>query len=117
MSGTCTDCEHSKEPPCTKCEHCFVPNSLVYGSKFKRKCPLPRVGSKEWGWQYHKASNMHTTALSGYFVLNGDVNYYAEVRQRAGSVCIDGIESPATAKRIAELLARRDWRRENRGKK
>ena len=82
-----------------------------------KKCPLPRIGSKDWGWQYHKASNMHTTALSGYFVLNGDVNCYAEVRQRAGGVCIDGIESHATAKRIAELLARRDWRMENRGKK
>ena len=82
----------------------------------KVACPLPRIGSKDWGWErvigyeWFKSANTEYQ-ISWYArkwcVVDG-MGYGFRIVFRSNSV--------ATCKRIAELLARRDWRRENRGK-
>lgn len=114
MSGTCANCEHSKEPPCAECEHCFVVGGGVYGSKFKRKCPLPRIGSKEWGWMFDQQIEQWISPKSVYAVGKYREYYYVV---HDPDVPFDGWDSVSTAKRIAELLTRLDWKREHGGKK
>lgn len=119
MARTCADCEHSKEPPCAKCKHCFVNGGGVYGSKFKRACPLPRVGSKEWGWRksyvvWGKKSLTKWSLQQSYCCIekhHGYLNVW--VRCKLVASCIGTLRD---AKRIAELLARLDWKREHGGK-
>jgi len=75
------------------------------------KCPLPRIGSKEWGWaKVSEDSHREFSDLAKYYVCISVV--YDNFGRFAASS-----RSNAEAKRIAELLARRDWRREMRGKK
>ena len=83
----------------------------------RKICPLPRIGSKGWGWTRfygRKGWGSKQTALQ-IDLVHGKWCVLEDG-------CLDAISRAACdnlvdAKRIAELLARRDWRRENRGKK
>ena len=80
-------------------------------------CPLPRIGSKDWGWKSEHdlySTIVHTPKFGDYHVR--EFNSCAVYKDGDGYAVSD-VTDLATAKRIAELLARRDWRRENRGKK
>ena len=80
-------------------------------------CPLPRIGSKEWGWK-RTGSGVYESTMTSLIVIVFD-DEYCEISK--GIDDEDNIvrinASASSAKRIAELLARRDWRLENRGKK
>ena len=75
----------------------------------REKCPLPRIGSKEWGW-HRETSLREYSDYTEYYICTSVVY---DVNGRFAASCREN----ADAKRVAELLARRDWRRENRGKK
>lgn len=87
---------------------------------YKSCNPLPRIGSKAWGWVKDKEAPVWTSpktrlSISRYRSCHGG-NFYQIDREHPDPsndeslVRIDGTVSEA--KRIAELLARRDWRRE-----
>lgn len=73
------------------------------------KCPLPRIGSKDWGWQADEPP-VERSEYTGYYV-NASIVYAPY------GLFVATCVHKEDAKRIAELLARRDWRRENRGKR
>ena len=88
-------------------------------------CPLPRIGSKEWGWEscstisiYGVSRPTHRSKLTRYSVYEG-VNYCVVIDpdRHDGSRRIGSELSLRDAKTLAEVRARRDWRRENRGKR
>lgn len=83
----------------------------------KKICPLPRIGSKEWEWNLVD-SGVYESKKARYTIIAHDDNY-SEIGVDGDSfdVLITVTGSICSAQRIAELLARRDWRRENRGKK
>lgn len=74
-------------------------------------CPLPRIGSKEWGWTEDVCRDWHSALTEQVVVGDEFDSYYAVVLR--GCKRADAIDTCSEAKRIAELLARRDWRREN----
>ena len=82
-----------------------------------RICPLPRIGSKDWEWKCTRDGQGQVWWESDK--LEYQISYYRKrpfvIHFRRGN-CAEPTTT-AEAKRIAELLARRDWRRENRGKK
>ena len=83
------------------------------------KCPLPRIGSKDWGWK--NDMEWYTSPICKYWVEpvpEFDSDLFAVACQSGKSVlCVGSDLLLINAKRFAELLARRDWRKENRGKK
>lgn len=90
-----------------------------------KKCPLPRIGSKDWGWESHSTISLygvsrptHKSALTRYSVYEG-VNYCTVLDPSMGGRArrIGSKLSLRDAKTLAEARARRDWRRENRWKK
>lgn len=81
-------------------------------------CPLPRIGSKEWGWESHYGqgnkpwwSSPHNEYqvdwINGRWGVMGD----GDVANR-DALCRASCDDLDVAFRIAELLARRDWRKE-----
>lgn len=86
------------------------------GQKVVEICPLPRIGSKEWGWRlvFDSIEGKWWTSDK----LKYQIGYYRNrpfvIHPRRGN-CAEPTTT-SEAKRIAELLARRDWRREMRGK-
>ena len=87
-----------------------------------KKCPLPRIGSKDWGWEscstisiYGVSRPTHRSKLTRYSVYEG-VNYCVVIvpDRHDGSRRIGSELSLRDAKTLAEALARRDWRKENR---
>ena len=92
------------------------------------KCPLPRIGSKDWGWKSGIKcgervwrSSLTKNTIEMHFEREGVDEYNHRggyVVLRPGHVFLNSVVyGLSNAKRLAELLARRDWRRENRGKK
>ena len=94
------------EPQCEAC-----------GQTCVEICPLPRIGSKEWGWiKRHEnkyAAIVHTQKFGGYYIKEFNT---CEVYKEGSHYGVADLTDLATAKRVAELLARRDWRKANRGK-
>ena len=91
----------------------------------KKICPLPRIGSKEWEWEaiwktllYGQPEATYASKWTRYTVIQG-ANYCVVIDPlQQGSERRVGSElSLLDAKTLAESRARRDWRRENRGKK
>ena len=89
------------------------------------ECPLPRIGSKDWGWESHSTISIygvsrptHRSTLTRYSVHEG-VNYCTVLGPAMGGRArrIGSGLSLRDAKTLAEARARRDWRRENRGKR
>jgi hypothetical protein len=85
-------------------------------------CPLPRIGSKEWEWgSYQSDSGRWWSSPKNEYQVDRSKGKWRVVGEgkdgdtdaRILATCGD----LDTAFRFAELLARRDWRRENRGKK
>ena len=86
----------------------------------KKICPLPRIGSTEWGWHYGRQSKTWVVYDSerrirsneiGDWVVQEDI---AEVGDsKSAWVTVGFFRKLRDAKRFLELLARRDWRREN----
>jgi len=86
-------------------------------------CPLPRIGSNEWGWKWDKQTEKYKSQQCKYWL---DPSGASDGASELFEVMFQGEHHPCTvgsymllpdAKRFAELLARRDWRRENRGKR
>jgi len=79
-------------------------------------CPLPRIGSKEWGW-HRVDSGVYESTMTSLMVIVFDDEYCEISRGIDDEDNVVRINASASsAKRIAELLARRDWRRENKAK-
>ena len=76
------------------------------------KCHLPRVGSKEWEWA--RQGNIYCSDQMGYYIRMSASG--PNIFNESGIFASRG-PNFATAKRIAELLARLDWKRKMRGKK
>lgn len=83
-----------------------------------KKCPLPRIGSKEWGWESHYGqgnkpwwSSPHNEYqvdwINGRWGVMGDGDV-----ANMDALCRASCDNLDVAFRIAELLARRDWRKE-----
>lgn len=91
------------------CKHC---ESSCIGDECEscRKCPLPKVGSDRWGW-LEIAESIHE-AKAAFVIVTSKRTRHSIIRQGGGLVEVDGVNS-ATAKRIAELLVRQDWRKNN----
>lgn len=76
-----------------------------------RKCPLPRVGSKNWGWDLSAAGTYES--LHSNIVIKVLTDSYCEL-EKAGDAYIR-IDGPLSeAKCVAEQLTRRAWRQKNR---
>ena len=77
-----------------------------YCADYRTSCPLPRIGSKEWGWSHgeRKYSDKTDYYVRDHSIFNVNGGFVASA------------PSVVAAKRIAELLARRDRRKEQ-GKK
>ena len=73
---------------------------------YRTSCPLPRIGSKEWGWSHGERKYSDKT---DYYVRDHSI-----FSVNGGFVA--SAPSVVVAKRIAELLTRLDWNRENRSK-
>lgn len=95
-----------------------------------RTCPLPRIGSKEWGWgvKYKPPFNepvWHSPCTRIFVERYEEREGVSEFNHRGCYIVIRpgcvGFNSVIygfkNAICFAELLARRDWRRENRGKR
>jgi hypothetical protein len=94
-----------------------------YCADYRTSCPLPRIGSKEWGWTWNKKTEKYESKHCKYWL---DPSGASDGAAELFEVMFQGEHHPCTvgsymllsdAKRFAELLARRDWRRENRGKR
>ena len=104
---------------CPKCGNKIRATADVYkccGSVCKEICPLPPIRSKEWEW--HRASDcIISSNFCDYVVFHdGDTRASVDVWGIDGIPVLEGIRSVALAKRIAELMARSDWRKENKKK-
>lgn len=80
----------------------------------KKICPLPRIGSKAWCWE-RTPTGHYKSSLCDLKICDGGEDAFHAIITRGAA--IDGFERLSDAFRCAELLARRDWRRENRGKR
>lgn len=84
------------------------------------KCPLPRIGSKEWGWTWNKKTEKYESEHCKYWLdPSGASDGVAELFEVMfqGEHHFNTVGSYmllSDAKRFAELLARRDWRKANR---
>lgn len=121
MIGTCNECAHKNQRfPCRECET-IVEGDTVRGTQFKPICPLPRIGSKEWGWQCWCSSSNGEARFCpkngvkiGYEVRRGQSEAWPYlVWGEAIRATVAIFHTQEDAYRFAELLARRDWRREN----
>ena len=91
------------------------------------RCPLPRIGSKRWGWVARALK--HPTFGFVYIEHSSTKCTTYQIRAVSNSCAVYNISNPddakiqgtglslQDAKTLAESKARRDWRRENRGKK
>jgi len=88
----------------------------------KVACPLPRIGSKDWGWTWNRKTEKYESKHCKYWLdpsgaSDGAAELFEVMFQGEHHFCtIGSYMLLSDAKRFAELLARRDWRRENRGK-
>ena len=80
------------------------------------KCPLPRIGGKEWGWEYSfYSTGLFTSPMTKYQVCLIDQKWCVVCLGLSGEPrFLASGDSSIVTKRIAELLTRRDWRREQR---
>ena len=88
------------------------------------KCPLPRIGSTDWGWaetvdglgDSKWASTLTKITVERHDEQYGVSDFSFEGRYVVRNPRLDRFESIVdgfqNAKRFAELLARRDWRKE-----
>ena len=104
---SCDNCRHDRH-----CHSCDCINPILWEPQ--PKCPLPRVGSKDWGWNLDSELIYRSTHSSLYIMTNKFYGRYA-VFNANDLVEADLVKGLSKAKRIAELLARLDWKRENRG--
>ncbi len=84
-----------------------------------QKCPLPRIGSKEWGWEWDERQQMYTSPKTSIDIQPSFGNtrifrYYDVI------IGLDGVPLRIgaslilrDAKILAEVRARRDWRKEH----
>ena len=89
-------------------------------------CPLPRIGSKEWGWISRQERNCFGNEWAVYtsdkcplysiHVAKWDASVYYEDKSGRETQLGRNI-GLRDAQTLAEARARRDWRMENRGKK
>ena len=89
---------------------------------YRASCPLPRIGSKEWGWDLWCSTDREDFYAAkdheaNYAVRQDETNTFPyAVVNKANRTSVAIFRGRDEAFRFAELLARRDWRRENRGK-
>ena len=83
------------------------------------ECPLPRVGSKEWGWtRFFGGKGWYASKQTQLQVDWCDGKWHVlENGTGTDPISRASCNDLPTAKRIAELLTRLDWKREMRGKK
>ena len=93
-----------------------------YCADYRTSCPLPRIGSKEWGWEWDAKQQMYTSPKTSIGIQSSFGNtrifrYYDVI------IGLDGVPLRIganlilrDAKILAEARARRDWRKEQ-GKK
>lgn len=114
---TCENCDRFGSCPTMREQH----NDEVCENH--RKCPLPRIGSKEWGWTWDKQTEKYKSPHCKYWLepsgaSDGVAELFEAMFQGEHHFCtIGSYMYLSDAKRFAELLARREWRRENRGKR
>ena len=82
-----------------------------------KKCPLPRIGSKEWGWEGSLDADRWTTPLAPQYVIRlhplGRIVYSVLTKTNGPTDVIGQYMRLRDAKMFAEARARRDWRKEN----
>ena len=76
-------------------------------------CPLPRVGSKEWGWS-DKAQ--HTMKANGDRYAVTEYSWGVDVECNADYLA-ENMTDVDLAKSLCELHARREWSRKQRARK
>lgn len=83
------------------------------------KCPLPRIGSKKWKWTESCDGKKWSSPLACNFDIwkHSDCADTYFVYLLSDGYCSIGKDlGLIDAKTLVESRARRDWRRENRGK-
>ena len=111
---------------CRKCGDKIISKKVAYtccNAPCTKICPLPRIGSKAWDWRFLDSEQLPSdsgclvSSKTTYAIEISSSGNYSEVGILCGQrfdtvVSVTGRDNVVTAKRIAELLARRDWREE-----
>lgn len=111
---SCDDC---KKQGTNKCPH--KPHHWCSEHVKKRVCPLPRIGSRDWGWMWNASKGWYSSRHAGYLIGLAGVDGY--------TVFTWNSEAPPTfkisygkdfcclrdAKVLAEARSRRDWKDKN----
>ena len=119
MTETCSTCLHKGETG-SRCYDCKLgrgnTDAILWIGKLT--CPLPRIGSKEWGWKWDARQQMYTSPKTSIGIQSpfGSTSIFCFYDVISG---LDGVPlaigrslSLRDAKTLAEARARRDWRKE-----
>jgi hypothetical protein len=109
---------------CKYCAHRRTCETLLhdddYCADYRASCPLPRIGSKDWGWDLWCSSDREDFYAAkdheaNYAVRQDETNTFPyAVVNKANRTSVAIFRGRDEAFRFAELLARRDWRKANR---
>ena len=117
---TCENCVHF-----SFCSTMLKQHNNEVCEEHRKICPLPRIGSKGWGWEWHAKEQMYMSPKTGIVIQQPFGSASQQIYGLYDVIMgLDGLPTVIGkglillfAKTVAERAARHNWRRENRGKK